>query len=202
VLLKYSNLGGARYEAQGFCRISLPICRNRAPYLFYQFTTFVLVLTITRLFILKIITMEKQHYEISINAPREKVWKVLWGNDTYRAWTAAFSEGSHAETDWKKGSKVLFLDGKGQGMVSTIAENIPNEYMSFEHLGEVIGGVEDTESEKVKQWSGAHENYTLKSVNGKTQLSVDMDINDEFKDYFEKTFPIALNKVKELAEKN
>jgi len=96
---------------------------------------------------------------------------------------------------------VLFLDGKGEGMVSTIAENIPNEYMSFKHLGVVHNGVEDTESEKVKEWAGALENYTLKSNDGKTALVVDMDINDEYKDYFIKTWPKALEKLKEIAEK-
>lgn len=147
--------------------------------------------------------MEKHQFEVSINAPREKVWKVLWDRDSYRTWTKAFSEGSDVQTDdWKKGTKVLFGDGSGSGMVSKVAENIPNEYMSFEHLGEMKDGVEDTTSEKVKQWAGAHENYTLKTVDGKTQLTVEMDINADFKDYFQKTFPVALSKVKELAEKN
>jgi len=146
--------------------------------------------------------MEKQEFKIAIDAPREKVWNVLWTDDTYREWTSPFSAGSHAETDWKKGSKVLFLDGKGMGMVSTIAENIPNEYMSFEHRGVVKDGVEDTESEEVKKWAGAHENYTLKNVSGKTELVVDMDINDEYKDMFTEIFPKALQKVKELSEHN
>lgn len=144
--------------------------------------------------------MEKQEFKIAIDAPREKVWKVLWTEDSYRAWTAPFSEGSHAITDWKKGSKVLFLDGKGAGMVSTIDESIPNQFMSFKHLGVVKNGIEDTDSEEVKGWAGAHENYTLKDLQGKTELVVDMDINDEFKDYFSATFPKALQKVKELAE--
>ena len=144
--------------------------------------------------------MEKQEFKIDINAPREKVWNILWADDSYRAWTAAFSEGSHVITDWKKGSKVLFLDGKGMGMVSKIDDAIPNEYMSFEHLGYVKDGVEDVTSDKVKSWAGAHENYTLNDVAGKTELVVDMDINDEYKDYFTQTFPKALAKVKELAE--
>jgi hypothetical protein len=46
------------------------------------------------------------------------------------------------------------------------------------------------------------ENYTLTDENGKTRLAVDMDITDEYKDYFLKTWPVALEKVKELAEKN
>jgi uncharacterized protein YndB with AHSA1/START domain len=147
--------------------------------------------------------MEKKEFKITINAPKEKVWNILWGDDSYPAWTSVFAEGSRVETDnWKKGSKVLFLDGKGSGMVSTIAENIPNEFMSFKHLGEVKEGVENIASETVKEWAGALENYTLKSTNGKTELTVDMDISEEYMDYFMKTWPKALEKVKELAEKN
>ena len=144
--------------------------------------------------------MEKINFKTVINAAPEKIWKVLWDDTTYRKWTSAFSEGSYAETDWKEGSKVLFLDGKGQGMVSRIAENRPNEYMSIEHLGEVKDGVEDTSSDRVKAWAGAHENYTLKKVNGKTELSIDMDITEEFKEMFSQMWPKALDNVKKLSE--
>jgi|SRR5688572_438398 len=147
--------------------------------------------------------MEKINFTTSINAPREKVWKVLWDDESYRKWTSAFMEGSYADTDnWKEGSKVLFLSSGGNGMVSKVASNKKNEFMSFEHLGVVKNGVEDTESESVKEWAGARENYRLTEENGKTKLVVDMDSTDEFKDYFTKTFPVALEKVKELAEKN
>jgi hypothetical protein len=144
--------------------------------------------------------MQKHEFKIAIDAPREKVWNVLWEDETYRAWTSAFAEGSHVKTDWKKGSKAVFLDGKNQGMVSTIEENIPNEYMSIKHLGVVKDGIEDTKSEEVKAWAGAHENYTLNNVNGKTELVVDIDVNEEWQDYMSTTFPKALQKVKELAE--
>ena len=144
--------------------------------------------------------MEKLKFKTVINAAPEKIWNVLWNDDTYRKWTSAFAEGSYAETDWKEGSKVLFLDGNGRGMVSRIEKTKPYEYMSIEHLGEVNNGVEDTTSEKVKDWAGAHENYTLKKVNGKTELSIDMDINDEFKEMFAKMWPVALDNVKRLSE--
>jgi uncharacterized protein YndB with AHSA1/START domain len=153
--------------------------------------------------------MEKQEFRITIDAPREKVWKVLWSEDSYRAWTAPFSEGSHAVvgsdggsavTDWKKGSKVLFLDAQGMGMVSKIDDAVPNELMSFKHLGIVKDGIEDTESEAVKGWAGAHENYYLKEVQGKTELQVELDIDEQHKEMFTDTFPKALQKLKELAE--
>lgn len=61
-------------------------------------------------------------------------------------------------------------------------------------------GVEDLESEDVKKWAGAKENYTLAESGGTTSLKVDMDSDSEWKDYFLKTWPKALAKVKELSE--
>ena len=145
--------------------------------------------------------MEKLVFSATINAPRHKVWEVLWGKETYRAWTAAFAEGSDVETNWEEGGRVVFGDGKGNGMVSTIAKKIPDEYMSFKHLGEISGGVEDLTSDKVKAWAGAMENYTLKDDDGKTSLLVETDVNEEYKDYFEKAWPVAMDKLKELSEK-
>lgn len=144
--------------------------------------------------------MEKIRFTTIINAPREKVWSILWTDETYRAWTSVFSEGSHAVTDWQKGSKVLFMDGKGSGMVSRIDDLVPNEFMSFQHLGEVRDRVEDTTSERVQQWAGGRENYTLNAVGNTTELIAELDMVAEFKDYFMNTFPLALQKVKELSE--
>ncbi len=143
--------------------------------------------------------MEKQVFKTTLNAPRETVWNILWNDETYRVWTAPFSEGSRAVTDWKKGSKALFLGTDNSGMVSTIAENIPNEFMSIKHLGIVKDGVEDTESKEVQQWAGALENYTLRSVGDNTELTIEMDTNEEFKDFFADTWPKALDKIKELS---
>src|SRR4030095_5360845 len=144
--------------------------------------------------------METLNFSIKINAPREKVWNVLIGGKTYPEWAAAFAPGSQAETDWKEGSKALFTDGKGNGMVSEIEQNRPTEFLSIKHLGMVKDGVEDLTSDKVKEWAGAMENYTLKETNGATELKVDMDTGEEYKGYFSKTWPKALNKVKELSE--
>ena len=146
-------------------------------------------------------------FKIEIDAPTEKVWDVLWGEKTYPMWTAAFSEGSHVETDWKKGSKAIFLDAQNRGMVSRIVENIPNEYMSIEHLGMVMNGVEDLESEEVKKWAGAKENYTLNDLGGKTELHVFMEMDDSednraMIEMFAGMWPKALANVKSLAEQN
>jgi hypothetical protein len=149
--------------------------------------------------------MEKLNFSIVINATKEKVWDTMLEDKTYREWTEAFSPGSHYVGSWNKGSKILFLGPNEQGvmggMVSRIKENRKHEHISIEHLGMVQDGKEDTTSDEVKQWAGSLENYTFKDFNGKTELLVDMDINDDYKEMFEDMWPKALNKLKELAEK-
>lgn len=145
--------------------------------------------------------MKKQEFKTMIDSSPEKVWETLIGETTYPKWTSAFAEGSSVETDWKKGSRAVFHDGKGSGMISEIAENKPNEYLSIRHLGSLKNGVEDFESEETRKWSGSLENYTLHPVDGKTELIIDMDMAEEYEDYFLKTWPKALEQLKSLAEK-
>jgi hypothetical protein len=149
--------------------------------------------------------MPKLNFSIVINSPIEIVWNTMLEDKTYREWTEAFSPGSHYVGNWDKGSKILFLgpneNGIMGGMVSRIKENRKHEYISIEHLGMVQDGKEDIASDEVKQWAGSLENYTFKNLNGKTELLIDMDINDDFKDMFNDMWPKALQKLKALAKK-
>ncbi|HSP88574.1 MAG TPA: SRPBCC domain-containing protein [Ignavibacteriaceae bacterium] len=148
--------------------------------------------------------MEKLHFEITINAPKEKVWNTMLGKNTYPEWTDVFGPGSNYVGDWNKGSKILFTapgENGEMGMVSRIKENRPYEFISIEHMGMIQNGVEDTTSEAVKAWAGAHENYTFKEKNGKTEVIVDIDTAEEYSDMFNDMWPKALQKLKELSEK-
>jgi hypothetical protein len=150
--------------------------------------------------------MQKIHISITINAPVERVWSIMLNDDTYRQWTSAFHAGSYYRGDWNQGSKILFIgpdeNGGESGMVSRIAENRLHEYISIEHLGIYADGVEDTTSEEAKKWVPAFENYTFESVENGTKLIIDQDIDPEYKEMFEKMWADALEKLKELAEKN
>lgn len=146
--------------------------------------------------------MKKEQFSIEINAPREKVWKVLWDDATYRQWTSVFSVGSYAVSDWQEGSKIQFLSSDGSGMFSEIAKSRPPELMSFKHHGVVKNGEEQRIDQETEDWSGAMENYQLQETDGKTELKVEMDVTEDFQKYFEETFPKALEKIKELAEKD
>ncbi|PZD79342.1 SRPBCC domain-containing protein [Mesonia sp. K7] len=146
--------------------------------------------------------MKKQTFTTRIKAPKEKVWEVLWGDETYPQWTSAFSEGSIAKTDWKEGSKVEFIDRKSNsGMLARIAEKKEPEVMSFEHYGIIKDGVEDTQSEEVKAWAGARENYYLTQTGEETELKVISDVNEEYEEMFADMWPKALKKLKEISEK-
>ncbi|WP_346320388.1 SRPBCC domain-containing protein [Chitinophaga sp. YIM B06452] len=144
--------------------------------------------------------MKQLTFNITINAPREKVWNVLWGDETYPEWTRAFSEGSRAETDWKKGSKVRFVDSNGDGMISGISDAIPNEYMEITHEGTIMNGKEDYSAAEAGGWAGAKETYTLKDAGGKTELHIYTDITDEYSEMFSSMWPKALDAVKQLSE--
>jgi uncharacterized protein YndB with AHSA1/START domain len=150
--------------------------------------------------------MQKIHFSILINAPKEKVWDTMLGDVTYREWTKSFNPGSRFVGDWSEGSKILFVgpaqDGQGEdGMVSRIKENRQHEFVSIEHLGLVKNGVEDMSSEEAKKWAPSFENYTFTEKDGGTEVEVDMSIDDEYKTMFEEMWPKALEALKDLAEK-
>ena len=145
--------------------------------------------------------MTRLTFSTTIQAPKDLVWRTLLEDETYREWTSAFQEGSYAVTDWKPGSKALFLAPDGSGMVSRVAEHRPNEFLSLEHLGVLKEGIEDTESEEVRKWAGARENYTLTENRGVVSLRIDMDTVEEYQKIFEEAWPKALATLKDLSER-
>ena len=150
--------------------------------------------------------MQKIHFLIHINAPREKVWNIMLEDATYREWASSFSPGSYFKGSWEEGSKILFLgpnpDTTGEGgMVSRIKENCLHEFISIEHLGTVSNGIENTTSEDAKKWAESYENYTFVDKDGGTEVSVDMSTLDEYTSMFEEMWPKALQALKDLAER-
>lgn len=152
--------------------------------------------------------MKKIQYKEDIKASAEKVYNTMLGLDTiktYEQWTSEFNPTSTYEGGWEKGSKIYFVgtdkNGKRGGMVSEIADNVPFQFVSIRHYGILDGETEVTEGPEVEKWAGSLENYALQEQNGVTTLTVETDVADDYLDYFNSTWPKALNKLKELAEK-
>lgn len=137
---------------------------------------------------------------IKINAPKEKVWQILTDDKYTRIWYSEFSEGSHAQTDWKLGSKAIFADNSGNGLVAKIIENKPNEIISMEYQGMFIDGKEDTQSEHAKEVIGGSETYTLSESEGITTLTTQLDMSCDMFDSMTEAWKKALNKIKDLSE--
>lgn len=151
--------------------------------------------------------MEKLQFKTEINAPLSKVFDVMLGitnKSTYEQWTALFNPTSTYEGNWNKGSKILFLGsnelGEKSGMVSTIAENIVNKFISIRHYGLVKNGVETTTGPEVEKWANGLENYSFEENNGVTFVTIDLDTTQDFVEYMNQAYPKALEKLKEICE--
>ena len=152
--------------------------------------------------------MKKLQFTVSIDAPVDRVYDCMLGinsKSTYEQWTALFNPTSTYEGSWDKGNKILFVgvDEKGEkgGIVSRIADNIPNRFVSIQHYGLVKGDKEITEGPEVEKWANGFENYTFKEDSSSTTVTVDLDTTEDFVDYMNQKYPKALEKLKELCEK-
>jgi len=151
--------------------------------------------------------MKKLQYKKDIYAPAEKVYNTMLGLSnikTYEQWTAEFNPTSTYEGSWEKGTKMYFVgtdkNGKRAGMVSEIADNIPFQFVSIRHYGILNGETEIVDGPDVEKWAGGLENYAFNENNGVTTVTVEIDVAQDYLDYFNTIWPKALNKLKELAE--
>lgn len=151
--------------------------------------------------------MTQLQFKQIFNASAQKVYDTLLGitdKTTYEAWTTVFNPTSTYEGQWETGSKIYFIgtdeNGNRGGMVSEIAEAIPNQFVSIRHYGILNGTQEITEGPEVEKWAGGLENYSLNEINGVTTLTVDMDATEDYIDFFKTTWPKALDKLKTLVE--
>jgi hypothetical protein len=151
--------------------------------------------------------MKKLHYTVKINATAQHVYNAMLGlgsRTTYEQWTALFNPTSTFEGSWEKGERIRFIgtDEKGEkgGMVSVIAENLPNKFVSIKHIGLFAAGKEITEGSEVEKWAGGLENYAFEEAAGQTTVTVSLDTTEDFADYMNQTYPAALEKLKEICE--
>jgi hypothetical protein len=151
--------------------------------------------------------MKKMQFRKDINASAEKVYNTMLGIDhieTYEKWTSEFNPTSTYEGSWDKGARIYFIgtseDGKRGGMIAEIADNVPNRFVSIRHFGILDGDKEITSGPDVEKWAGGLENYSFNEKDGLTTVTVEVDVTEDFIDYFKKTFPKALQKLRELAE--
>ncbi|HEX2543392.1 MAG TPA: SRPBCC domain-containing protein [Ramlibacter sp.] len=142
------------------------------------------------------------HFSVRIAAPRERVWNLMLAPDSYREWTAPFCEGSWYEGSWDEGQRIRFLTPQGEGMVAQVAQHRPGEYVSLRHLGMIArDGSVDLDSDAVKAWAPAYENYRFVDRDGATEVQVEMDTLPGYEQFMQDTWPQALERLKALCER-
>lgn len=143
--------------------------------------------------------LKRLQWSVDIAATASKVCQMLVGSESYTQWTSAFGDGLYFEGSWQKGQPIRFLTPSGHGVISEVAENRQNEFISIRHLGYIANGVEDTSSEAIRAWAPAYENFSFTATPQGTKLTVEQDMTDEFEEMVE-AWPKALEKLKALCE--
>ncbi len=152
--------------------------------------------------------MQKLQFTQQIKASAQKVYETMLGlhnKSTYEFWVSVFNPTSTYEGCWDKGSKILFVgtdeNGKKGGMVSQVVAHEPAKFVSIRHYGFLDGDKEITTGEMVEKWAGGYENYYFEENQGTTTVTVEMDVIEDYLDFFKNTYPKALEKLKEIAER-
>jgi uncharacterized protein YndB with AHSA1/START domain len=142
--------------------------------------------------------MNKMQFQVKIHADRQKVWDTLWQDATLRKWAGIIDPGTYMVGDLVEGGEVQFISAEnGYGVTSLVATVIPYEYLLLKHSADTQDS--GTRNRK-KEWTGGEESYRLAESNGTTTVIVECDVPTELQQYFSVHYPMALDKVKELAE--
>jgi uncharacterized protein YndB with AHSA1/START domain len=148
--------------------------------------------------------IERMHFEIFIKCSQEEVYRTMLDKRKYSRWASAFNPSSYYTGSWETGSEIRFLgtdrDGITGGMISRVMENIPGKYISIKHIGVLQDDNVMTTGPEVEKWAGTFENYSFTQADGGTLVFVDVDVSNEFRNYFIQTWPLALKRLKEICE--
>lgn len=144
--------------------------------------------------------MKELEYKIEINKPKETVWFTLWDDQSFRDWSNNIDEGTYMLGDLFEGNEIQFISSvNGYGVTSLVSKLIPNEYILFKHASDTQNTGTETRD---KQWTGGSESYTLTENDGSTVLIIKSEIPDELVEIFNVSMPMALDRIKYLAEKD
>jgi uncharacterized protein YndB with AHSA1/START domain len=145
--------------------------------------------------------MEQLEYKIDIAAPVKTVWNTMLQEATYKQWAGKSWPESSYKGKWAKGEKISFVGSDGSGTLAEVAKLVPNDSIFMRHVAVLEkGGKEDRTSDVAKGWVGTTEGYKFEEKQGKTTLTVTLEINPEWKKMFDEGWPVALQELKRISE--
>jgi hypothetical protein len=142
--------------------------------------------------------MKEMQFSVVINASKEKVWSTLWEDVTFRDWARLIDEGTYIQGTMEEGNEIQFISSvSGYGVADLIERLIQNEFVLFRHSADTF---ESGKQLRTNEWTGGSESYSLIEEYGITTLIVKTDVPAEQEETFSVRFPLALERVKNLAE--
>ncbi len=137
---------------------------------------------------------------ISIQAPAERIWRVITDARCNSIWLAAFGKRSIAHTDWQEGSKAIFIDDSQTGLITRIREARPFEKIRMQNVGIITNGKEDYASDDALESREFFEQYLLTPEDGSVRMHVEVTVEDDFYNEVSDCWANALEMIKKLAE--
>jgi hypothetical protein len=77
---------------------------------------------------------------------------------------------------------------------------IPNKFIIFKHIGNVLNFNEMPLDAETEKWTGSFETYKLDEIDGKTTLIVEVDCVEQYVNYMNEKFPLAVQELKKISE--
>jgi len=142
--------------------------------------------------------VKELQFSVDIQATNNVVWDTLWQDETFREWAGIIDPETYMVGELKEGNEVQFISAHGgYGVTSLVEALIPHEFLLLRHSADTQ---ESGTKEREDEWTGGKEAYSLKEENGTTTLTVIFDVPEEMETMFHESYPLALERIKQLAE--
>lgn len=149
--------------------------------------------------------MKPVTHSITINAPKQKVWRVLTEHPFVDEWTGGYMDGSTVKGEFGLGEKISYQSPEG-GVKVVVKEFLPGERLvtvvnanlkpDGQDLQEGDEGYEDS-----KEWIGSTDAYELTEEDGKTTLTITTHYPETFDESTHSSAQSeSFSKLKDLAE--
>lgn len=143
--------------------------------------------------------MKELQFLVKINTPKDRVWETLWQDETFREWASIIDPETYMVGELKQGDEVQFISGSGgYGVTSLVEKLIPGEFLLLRHHADTQ---EYGKQNREKEWTGGTESYSLTDKDDVTTLTATFDVPSELEEEFKVSYPKALERLKELAER-
>jgi len=139
--------------------------------------------------------MKLLEFTTQISATPEKVWNVLFTQDSYGKWSSAMNSETYFEGNWEEGSIMKFLDQKNNGMYNLVEINKENQLLRMKHIGWIMDGELSPQG-----WEDSTVTYILEPNDNGTLLKAEVNSLDEFIEFFNTKYPQNFELIKNLSE--